>query len=367
MNNKTYQILTNLDCNLACTYCYEHKGKGANSIQDIRMYLDIAAKQKQDRIIIDLIGGETLLYPELLGQICEHLSKKDKPFTVGLSTNGTLIAKSKKVQETILKWKNNLSIGFSIDGTKEIHDACRIDKKGKGSYDDAVAGYNWLRQHICNRRIGVKATFCHKTISSYAEGVINLIKLGFTQIAANTVFEEIWDEADCILIISQMKQITDYLFEHNLQDIVNIQQINMSEIDMETYEPKCGAKTSNYCGTCKYMRCLGYNGEIYGCNRFATMERPIPIGILTKDEIVITETKFIEEVSKQYEKYPKDCKTCQYANACSSCTAIPYEYSDPQEYINRKGQCGFTHAIVAARLYFKMKLLTEKLKKEKTE
>ena len=361
---KTYQILTNLDCNLACTYCYEHKGKGANNITDIKDYLDIASAEKQEETYIDLIGGETLLYPEMLDQICEHLSHKNKPFTVGLSTNGTLIAGNENVKKIISKWKNNLSIGFSIDGTKKIHDACRIDKNGNGSYDRAVEGYKWLREIICPRKIGVKATFCHETINSYAESVINLIKLGFTNIAANAVFEEIWNETDCITIISEMRKITDYIFENNMQDTVTVQQINMSGIDMENYTPNCGKKTANYCGTCKYMRCLGYNGEIFGCNRFATMKNPRPIGLLSNGEIIITEQNFIEKVSEQYKQLPEDCKNCDYAHTCASCSAVPYEYADPKAYLDRKGQCGFTYATVAARLYYKMKLLAEKLKKE---
>ncbi len=223
---KTYQILTNLDCNLNCTYCYEHKGRKHNDINAIKQFIDQAAQEPTKEIYLDLIGGETLLYPELLDEICSYTEAKNKPFLISLSTNGTLIAESQKVRDTLTKWKNNIALGFSIDGTKEIHDSCRKDKNGKGSYDKAVQGWNWAKNIIRPCRLGVKATYCHKTINNYAEGVINLIKLGFTDIAANTVFEEIWTMEDALTISQQMNIVTDYLFEHNLQNKVHILQIN---------------------------------------------------------------------------------------------------------------------------------------------
>lgn len=362
------QILTNLNCNLACTYCYECKGRGRNDVRAIKRFIRARYKETETRdtdreVILEFIGGESLLYPDLLDDICEYTAALHKefsctgPLTVSLSTNGTLIAEEEDVQEFLLKWRPY--IGFSIDGTKEIHDACRIDTGGNGSYDRAVAGWRWAQDHLCPRRMGVKATYCHETIGRWAEGVINLIELGFVDIAANVVFEEVWTLEDAGVIAGQMFRVVDYLFEHNLENKVHIFQLNNAQVDMHSYGVEFHKKTQNHCGTCTHMRCIGFDSDVYGCNRFCTMSKPIPIGYVSSDEarIEITEQAFCEEVARQYEVWPQECKDCQYGEQCPSCSAIPYEQDGPKAFFARKPQCGFTHAMVAARLYFRKRLV----------
>lgn len=360
------QILTNLNCNLACTYCYENKGRGANDVYDIvkfieARYRDAGIAGTEREVILEFIGGESLLYPEMLDAICTYAREIHEQYKVGgaltvsLTTNGTLIAGNKDVQDFLLKWRPHL--GFSIDGTKGIHDACRIYPDGQGSYDAAVAGLKWSQQHMCPYRMGVKGTYTHETIAHWAEGVINLIDLGFTEIAANVVFEEDWTLEDGAVIFGQMKQVVDYLFEKGLQDKVHVFQINNKGYDMLEYGKYASPKTQNHCGTCNHMQCIGFDGLVYGCNRFCTMKKPIPIGHLAgTGEIIIDRQDFCEEIASQYEQWPDECKECPYGEQCPSCSAIPYEQNGPVEFFARKSQCGFTHAMVAARLYFRFKL-----------
>ena len=373
------QILTNLDCNLRCTYCYENKDRGANdytamtdfiyaryeeNFSDLLTYGDEINRD----VVIDFIGGETLMYPEMLDELCLyahwlHYSRfySKGNLTFNISTNGTLIERL-AVRDFLLKWKNHISLGFSIDGTKEIHDDCRIDTQGNGSYDRAVAGYEWAKKNLCPNRIGVKATYCHKTIDRYAEGVINLIKLGFTNIAANVIFEETWTKEEAPAIASQLNTVTDYIFDNGLEEKVHLFQINHADLDMRHYKAESGTKNQNHCGTCTHMMCLGFDNKLYGCNRFCTMKKPIPIGELTDGTIKITNQQFIEEVKEQYKLWSQECKKCPYETQCASCSAIPYETENVREYISAKTQCGFTHAVVAARLYFKYRLLQKEEK-----
>ena len=36
--------------------------------------------------------------------------------------------------------KNRFLVGISIDGPRELHDACRTDKAGKGTFNRAMQG-----------------------------------------------------------------------------------------------------------------------------------------------------------------------------------------------------------------------------------
>lgn len=367
-----YQILTNLDCNLACTYCYEAcKGRGKNDLNSIKSYLEALYERdfgapgadKDRHVVLDFIGGETLLYPDLLHEVCHHAVILHKQYGVktrihvSVTTNGTHFARP-EVQQFVTNWADVLSIGFSIDGTKDIHDACRIDHAGKGSYERALEGFHWVQKHVCPRRIGVKATYTHATINRWAEGVINLIELGFTDIAANVVFEEEWSKEEAPIIAEQMCQVVDYLFDHDLQEKVHVFQINHADFDMRGFNPNV-YKTQNHCGTCIHMRCLGFDNVVYGCNRFCTMPHPIPLGRLENGKIVITNQALIDEIGEQYKHWPKECRECPIGGFCPSCSAIPYEYDreHPEKFFEKKGQCGFTHGFITARLYYKQRLL----------
>ena len=54
-----------------------------------------------------------------------------------ICTNGTLYF-DPKVQKFLDKYKQWLSVSISIDGNKELHDACRKFPDGSGSYDIVV-------------------------------------------------------------------------------------------------------------------------------------------------------------------------------------------------------------------------------------
>lgn len=361
---KTYQILTNLDCNLRCKYCYEHsKPHGFNNINYIKDYIRSGIENDKNeqltKMAFEFIGGESFLYPNELTELFEFILDECKqneilePPLFMFSTNGTLI-NEKPVQKLISTYGRYMSVGFSIDGTREIHDTNRIDIHGNGTYDKAIAGYTWAKRHICNYKTSVKATFTHETIDKYYESIINLISIGFVDIAANVIFEEIWTQEDSILIKDQMYRIVDYIFENNLENKIRIQQINPNGSDTDTSFVGI-QKEGNFCGTCQHMRCLGFDNKIYGCHRFATMNKPqYTIGKIENGKILINNQELIDEVSRQYTLWPEDCKVCNLGQMCASCCAAPYENDkvDVVSYYGRKAQCGFTVARAAAMCYY---------------
>lgn len=366
-----YEILTNTDCNLRCTYCFEHKkAPVVNSTGLCRSFLEAMFRRDYEERkkpldlspVIDLIGGESLIHPELVDSICETTDALCRrygvkaPFLASVSTNGTTL-NMPSVQRLVTRWKNHFNLGFSIDGTKDVHDACRVDARGRGSYDEAVKGLKWAQGVLPPCRISVKATYTHRTIGKYADGVINLIDLGFKFIAANTVFEEDWLPEEAPIIDTQLVRVADYLVEHDLVKSVFVAQLNPYGLDPKQFRLPW-VKERNHCGSCTYMRCLGLHGQVYGCHRFCTMRRPIPIGYLNGGKIVINNQRLIDEVKDQWKHWPERCKRCGFSGYCASCSAAPYDQSpdDPQAYLDRRSQCGWTIATVTAREYLRLKL-----------
>jgi len=364
----TYEILTNLDCNLNCTYCYEHnKQSKVIDIESCKTFLnwvysyeyDVIKRPKNIRTTINLIGGESFLHTDLLDQIfstCLELDSKyniKDPFKILISTNGTLLTDPKNIN-FLKKYKDHFLLGFSIDGTKEIHDSARVDYNGNGSYDRAVAGLRIAQSILPEYSIMAKATFTHNTIRMYSDSVINLFKLGFKRVAANVVFTEIWTPEEAPFLTEQLVSVANYLLEHDLIYKVEYFQLMPKRLRASNLS-EANYISCNYCGSCKHMRLLGMNNKIYGCHRMATANLP-SIGILKDSNVIITNQDFIDEVSTQYTKLPNECKSCDISGYCPSCIVEAYEFGDVDKFLNQKTQCGWTIALVAARKYLKMVL-----------
>ena len=148
--NEKAQSLTFIvteDCNLRCKYCYiTHKASNAKmSLEVAQKFIDYVLSgsiKMQEAVILDFIGGEPLLEVDLISQICDYFKIKAYEknidwywnYRINISTNGVNYS-DKNVQGFIAKNKGKLSIGISIDGTKEKHDSQRVFPNSSGSYE----------------------------------------------------------------------------------------------------------------------------------------------------------------------------------------------------------------------------------------
>ena len=360
---KCFQVLTNMDCNLRCKYCYEHtKNRGKNDPESVKKYLATVLSNEDVRkditsTAIEFIGGESLLYPkelaeymELILMYCGH----NLP-TISISTNGTLFGRA-DVRDFLLSYGKYISLGISLDGIKECHDLNRVDINGQGSHDSIISNLDFIRSIIPSHRLTVKATFNHDTIRFYKDSILYLISLGFTNIMANTVYEEVWTDDDCELIFDALRDVADYLIANGLEDKVIVSQVNSNGSNYRNL-PIGLPKESNHCGSCEHMCCLGMDNKIYGCQRFATGFLH-PTGSMDEvGNVSIENIDIMLEVQSQYMTYPEECKQCQFITMCGNCALLPYEFGiSSEEWLAQKRQCGYTKAVAYAHCYFALQL-----------
>lgn len=131
----------NLDCNLACTYCYEDHFRGHSYMSEATADLLVETilngpMEAGKEVLLDFYGGEALLSIPLLkriaGPLHEAATGSGTPFSFNLVTNGTLL--TRRVVEELLP------LGFAgaritMDGPPEIHNRQRPFVSGKGSFD----------------------------------------------------------------------------------------------------------------------------------------------------------------------------------------------------------------------------------------
>jgi len=143
-------------CNLDCTYCFYlskemlypgSRFRMADDLLDTYLRQLIEAHAGVPEVMVAWQGGE----PTMMGldffrrsvELARRYAQPGQRISFTIQTNGTLLTG---------EWaeffrEHGFLVGLSIDGPREIHDAYRLDKGGKGSFTRVLAGLDMLRRH----------------------------------------------------------------------------------------------------------------------------------------------------------------------------------------------------------------------------
>jgi uncharacterized protein len=361
-------------CNLNCTYCYETHKTGRRMTKEVaKQTIDfLFDKEKVNgyyntktspAVILEFIGGEPLLEIDLMNYIVEYFKFKafslDHPwatnYMINFTSNGVLY-RDKRVQDFIKRNRGKVSIGLTIDGNKELHDACRVFPDGSGSYNIVEQSIKeWLK---LDSKPQTKITLCPENIMHLNSALKNVWSLGVIGAFTNFVFEEGWTTKDATIVYNEMIKLADYLLEDE-----NYQRYYCSLFD-ETIGHAL-IEDRNWCGGNGQMLAIAPDGKCYPCIRFMQYSLnnqkeqcigDVYNGIESKEENEwLNKLKKITMSSQcQYEDNKK-CLDCPIASGCSLCTGYNYDkFGDP----NHKATfiCEPHQARVMANYYYWNKL-----------
>ncbi|MBK8689026.1 MAG: anaerobic sulfatase maturase [Betaproteobacteria bacterium] len=142
-------------CNLDCSYCFYLSkqtlpgGPGGGHMDDEvleRFIRDYIASVTVDEVVFSWQGGEpTLLGLEFFHKVVALQRKHAKAgqrIENDLQTNGTLLDEE---WARFLK-QHRFLVGLSIDGPRDVHDRCRLTKRGAPTFDAVYAAAKMLRR-----------------------------------------------------------------------------------------------------------------------------------------------------------------------------------------------------------------------------
>lgn len=183
-------VVLNLDCNLACGYCFEEgvRGKRAMSPETADLLVAMIEREhlaKGRKVSLDFYGGEPLLTVELIRSISTRLRQSSEAkglhFEFSLVTNGTLLTRPLALELAGLGMRD---AKITLDGPREVHDRSRPFVSGKGSFDIIVKNILEISDVI---GVQIGGNFTRENYQEFPQLLDYLIEVGITADKVKTV------------------------------------------------------------------------------------------------------------------------------------------------------------------------------------
>lgn len=334
---------------IAVHNCYQHNKKpNAMSFDIAKTYIDmlldndpkISSYYDSEKMVgatFDFIGGEPWLQVDLITKISNYIvtelfRRKHKwaiRFMFSVCSNG-LMHYDPRVQEYLKKHRTHLCYNVSIDGHKKLHDTCRIDKCGKGTYDRAYSAAMQWKNEIKGYPTN-KMTVSPFNVPYLFDALIHMIDSGYKHINVNCVMEEGWTKAHAAELYWQLHKLVDYLKDNEL-----LEQINFSIFDENKGKPASenDNSESNPCGGTGNMLAIDWKGDIYPCLRYmensisSEKREPFIIGNVFDGVNILPEHRqrvdLLRGITRRTQTTDK-CYYCPISSLCPNCNGYAYE------------------------------------------
>lgn len=173
----------NMDCNLACTYCFEGGMKGGRymSAGTAGLLAELVERDhiaRGKKVALTFYGGEPLMSLDLITSLSERLqgaaAAQGVEYSFTLVTNGTLLT-GKTVAELVPLGLTGAKV--TLDGPREIHDSFRPFVSGKGSYDTIVGNL----KEVCGAiRVQIGGNYTRENYREFPRLLDFLLREGLT-------------------------------------------------------------------------------------------------------------------------------------------------------------------------------------------
>jgi uncharacterized protein len=373
-------------CNLNCTYCY-YLDKAPTIYQDHQPLMppDVLEEYIKQYIGANEVpevtfvwhGGEPLMAGLDYFRKAVELQRKyagGKSIINSLQTNGVMM----NADWCRFFSSNRFLIGLSIDGPADIHDAYRVNRAGRPSFDSAMAAVNLMKQY------GVEYNTL-SVVTNLSEGrgaaVYRFLKsIGSRYMQFLPVVEHIMPvsgdgrpviakpgTAGSVMApwsVSAMgygRFITDIFDEWVVSDVGEyfVQAFDMTLAQWAGVKPGLCI----YSETCGDALVVEHNGDVYSCDHFVYPE--FRLGNIMNDNLVDLYTspdQFRFGVNKR-NTLPRYCARCRYYFACrGECPKHRFLTTDTGEY-GLNALCeGFKHYFSHVEPYMEQmtRLLSQK-------
>lgn len=319
------------DCNLACKYCFADEGEYHGQKRELmslevgKRALDFLIENSGNRVNleVDFFGGEPLMNFDVVKEIVAYGRQREKAagknFRFTLTTNGMLL------NDEVMDFCNReiSNVVLSLDGRKEVNDAMRPTRNGKGSYDIIVPKFQKFVENRGDRSYYVRGTFTRQNLD-FTEDFKCMADLGFKEISIEPVVSP--DESPFAIREEDIDRICEE-YDKLARDIIERHRagkpVTFFHYMIDLNGGPCVYKRLSGCGSGTEYLAVTPTGDLYPCHQFVGNEDFLLGNIYDG----IKRTDIVEEF-KLCNVYAKDkCKDCFARFYCSGgCAANSYQF-----------------------------------------
>jgi uncharacterized protein len=336
-------------CNLDCKYCFFLSKQALYPDSDFRMaddlleiYISQLLEAQQAPVVsVAWQGGEpTLMGLDFFRRAMELVEKYRKPgqeIEHSIQTNGTRLDD----EWCLFFRKHHFLVGLSVDGPKDLHDAYRVDKGGKGTFDQVMKGWELLSKHQVEFNIlcTVHAANVKHPLKVYRY-FRDVLKTNFMQFIS--IIERV--NADMVpianlgwgqrgsdprpLYIQTGDQVTDRsvrpellgqfyveIFEEWVRNDVGKVYVQMFDTTLAAHVGQYGLCV--FSPTCGNSLAIEHNGDLFSCDHY--VEPDYKLGNIREVHMadMVTSPQQREFGASKQTSLPDYCRQCDVLFACN--------------------------------------------------
>ncbi|MBQ33632.1 MAG: His-Xaa-Ser system radical SAM maturase HxsB [Candidatus Marinimicrobia bacterium] len=350
-------VVVTSNCNLSCIYCQASASNvAANNMNQVTANetVDRIFESPSDSFIIEFQGGEPLMNFPAIKNIIQYANRRaerdHKQVEYSLITNFTSTVTKEKL---IFLMENNVSISFSLDGSKELHE------KNRGrNYPNAfeilekkVALYKKIWASLTDEPVELNALMTTTTTSLplFREIIDTYLNFGITQINIRslTPLGKALDTKENLVytpeeFVDFWKNSVGYVLE------LRAKGIEISEFFLELILTKLFGNETGFmdlrspCGAGYGQITYNYDGQVYTCDEGRMIYSDyFQIGSIYDQQLnnilldAKTQSVFESSILEQYY-----CDYCAFKPYCGVCPVLHLQQKDKiQINVLETGHC----------------------------
>ena len=374
-------------CNIDCTYCFflskealYPNEKSRMSEDTLEVYIrQLIESHRTPHVTVAWQGGEpTLMKLEFFKRSVELVEKYRKPGQIvehTFQTNGILLDD----QWCSFFKEHNFLVGLSVDGPRELHDAYRVDRQKRGTFDKVMQGWRYLRKHGVEFNILCTVNAVNekhgRTVYRFFRDEMKAKWVQFIPIIERATEETLeianqgWSEQPGrkrLLYTQTGNLVTERsvgaeqygrflvdIFEEWVRHDVGQVFVQLFDVTLEAYFGR--HLLCIHAPTCGYGPALEYNGDVYSCDHF--VEPKYKLGNIHQTHLVqlvssAEQRKFGDD---KRDTLTAQCRNCEVKSLCNGgCPkdrfALSRDGEPGQNYLCSGLELFFTHTRPAMQL-----------------
>ena len=365
-------------CNIDCTYCFflskealYPNDKQRMSEATLETYIrQLLESHRTPQVTVAWQGGEPTLmgldFFKLSMEFVEQYRRPGQAVQHTFQTNGILLD-----DEWCAFFRaNNVLVGLSVDGPRELHDAYRRDRGGRGTFDRVMRGWRHLRQHgvefniLCTVNAANQAH--GRAVYRFFRDELAATWVQFIPIVERATAETLpianlgWGErpgskrrlytqtGDLVTERSvgseQYGRFLVDIFEEWVRHDIGRVYVQLFDVTLEAYFGR--HLLCIHAPTCGYGPALEHNGDLYACDHF--VEPRYLLGNIHQRHMLTlvaspAQRKFGED---KRETLTAQCRQCEVRPLCNG--GCPKD----RFALSRDGEPGHNYLCAALELFF---------------